>query len=270
MQLSHPFGFHLLLAGSVFLCYPAAYCAKAGELALYYIPQAHLQYEGTGFREVSGGWEIKVKPVNGALGLRYRTPLTDLTSLQIQYWLDKTSFMKEFNTTEGEQQEAQTRMTLNNLMIDLQYPLAHSAWKAVAGLQGVHHTFYRKDSIFRGVQEKGQVLEILKAAGVYIGLSRSALNRFYWDAEATIGHLFFTRNTQRTDRGSIHSNGYTYHFRIELGYQKNPLRIGLGFLRQMIQIQVPGGKALPNGAAASSPINKLDFFGPFLTAAYVY
>ena len=47
-------------------------------------------------------------------------------------------------------------------------------------------------------------------------------------------------------------------------------KLAVGQIRQMVEITVPGGKTLPTGAAASLPINKIDFDSPFLSVTYAY
>jgi hypothetical protein len=37
-----------------------------------------------------------------------------------------------------------------------------------------------------------------------------------------------------------------------------------------LEIIVPAGKALPNGATASLPDNKTDFSSPFISVTYAY
>jgi hypothetical protein len=251
----------------------AAAPAAAGELALYYLPGAQVEYEGTGFRQVHSGWELKVKPKSAAAGLRWRHPLRDDLAVETQFWRNQAFFAREDGNSVSAtlRQTGQTRLTLNHLMADLRHPLLGGSLEAVLGAQGVHETFERRDVVFHAAAQPGAVTEALDAAGAYIGFHASrAKGRWYADGELLLGHLFLTGNRQSTGGGSIRRDGYTYMFRAEAGYRRGRWRAGVGYVRQMLEVLVPGGKTFGTGAAASLPINKTDFFSPALTVAYEY
>jgi hypothetical protein len=260
--------FFLFGAGFLFFHRPLA----AGELALYHLNNASLEYEGTGFRQVDEGWELKVKPRGTGEGLRWRHSLSPDSAVQLQYWRNNAFYAREDGNikTDALRQNGDTRLSVQALMADLRRPLAESRWEVFVGIQGVHEIFHRKAIIFNLAPEPNQAKEVLSAAGAYIGFHRGSQDRFFWDGEASIGHLFLTRNRQSVEGGSIHRSGYAYSFRLEAGYQRNRWRLGLGFVRHLFQIMVPGGKSLPSGAAASLPINKTDFYSPVVAVTYVY
>jgi hypothetical protein len=119
------------------------------------------------------------------------------------------------------------------------------------------------------------VREALGALGGYIGVYTLGLppakgRGYYWDMESFIGHYFWTQNTVKDYEGSMHRNGFFYAARLEAGWQAGQMRLGAGWLRQELEIIVPAGKALPNGATASLPDNKTDFSSPFISVTYAY
>ncbi len=258
---------------------------RAGQLSLYYSPTARVEYEGTGYRQVDSGWELKTKPLKTGQGLRWRHEFSDSLALQISHWRNDPTFFSEDGNTQGGpmRQTGQTKLALNNFFVDLRRPLFDSAIEAVGGMQGAHVSLRRKSIVFNLASESGSPRETLSALGPYIGFHGSgyAPSRlverdggsskvFYWDWELTLGHFFWTQNTQKTDGGSIHRGGYSYNFRIEGGWRRGNWGLGVGYAKQMLEITVPGGKALPTGAAASLPINKFDFASPFVTVNYEY
>ena len=257
---------------AISVCAALAAPLRAGELALYGMPNVQVEYEGTGYRQYPSGWELKVKPESPGLGLRWRQPLTEKLSLQAQYWLNRPVFEREDGNSQSTtlRQTGQTRLAVQNFVVDLRRPLEGTPVEVVAGLQGAYETLTRRDIVFNGAAEAGRPVERLWGAGAVIGFHGGRAERFYYDWEALLGHLFFTGNSQDIEGGSIHSDGYTYVLRLEGGYRGRGWRVGAGFVRQLIQIQVPGGKALPSGAAASLPINKTDFFSPFFSVTYDY
>jgi len=245
---------------------------RAGEIALYGLPKAQVEYEGTGHRQYASGWELKVKPETPAAGLRWRQPLTEKLSLQAQYWLNRPAFNREDGNSQSTslRQTGQTRLAVQNFVVDLRRPLEGTPVEVVAGLQGACETFTRRDIVFNGAAETGRPVERLWGAGAVIGLHGGRAGRLYYDWEALLGHLFFTGNSQEINGGSIHRDGYTYLLRLEGGVRLKDWRLGAGFVRQLLQIQAPGGKSLPSGATTSFPINKTDFFSPFIAVTYDY
>ncbi|HRY28795.1 MAG TPA: hypothetical protein P5079_02020 [Elusimicrobiota bacterium] len=251
--------------------------AVAGEISLMYLPQSQIEYEGTGYRRFDEGWELKVKPQSAAAGFLWRHPLSDRWDLQAQFWRNQSFFAREDGNAKSDlmRQTGQTELTVNNLILDVRRPLAGSSVRAVAGLQGVYENFHRKEILFNAVPEAGDSRENLSAAGAVLGFAGASpdstdRNRFYCGWEALFGHFFYTRTSHAIDGGSIHRDGYSYALRLETGYQMRKWRLGAGFVRQLIQVQVPGGRTFPGGAAASLPINKTDFFGLFLALSHVY
>jgi hypothetical protein len=251
---------------------------RADEFSFYFLSNLAVQYEGTGFRQSSEGWELKVKPQDVGSGFRWRRSLPRDWALQTQYWRNNSHYSWEDGNSVSDtlRQTGETRLSVQTLMTDLRRPLADSsASEAVVGLQGVAESFHRKNILFNGRPEAGRPLERLYAAGAYMGFHRGghrALGRGFlvWDWEATLGHFFVTKNRQNVQGGSIRSNGYSYGFRAEGGYEKGGWRATAGFVRHMFQITVPGGRSLATGAAASLPINKIDFASPFFTLGYVF
>jgi hypothetical protein len=246
--------------------------ARAGELALYHFPSAQVEYEGTGHRQVQNGWELKVKPKNAASGLRWRHDLSDTWAFQAQYWRNQPAYDREDGNTRSrtQRQTGRTRLAVHNFLADLRRPLRGSPVEAVAGLQGVRESFERKDIVFNGSPEPARPRETLSAAGAYMGFHGARRGNFYWDWEALFGHFFFTGNEQKASGGSIRRNGYSYALRLEAGLAGRSWRAGVGLVRQLLQIHVPGGKALASGAAASLPLNKTDISGLALSVTYAY
>jgi hypothetical protein len=263
------------LKSSLFIFIGAPLCAA--EVSLYYLPGAQVEYEGTGYRETSNGWELKVKPQSSGMGLRWRQGLTDKLALQVQGWANKPFFATEDGNAQSDtlRQTGQTKLAFQTLMADLRRPLSNSSVEVLAGLVGFHETFHRKDIVFNLAQEPGCAHEAISALGAYFGFHgghgpTTGQRGFYWDGEATMGHFFFTDNKLTVDGGSIHRNGYTYTLRLEGGWCQGSWRAGMGYLRQLYQVMVQGGQTMSTGAAASLPINKTDFFSPFVVVSYVY
>ncbi len=244
-----------------------------GSLSLQWIPQARMEYEGTGYREDPQGWELKVKPWTPVAGIRWRQDLPASLALQTQYWINRKTYAEEFgnSASETEKQTGQTALSFQSLWVDLRHALWQSPVEAVGGVNGVYQTFHRKEMVFGGVPEQGESLETQTALGVHMGFHAGGEARgFYWDGEALLGHYLWTRNKLTTGGGSIDRGGYTYILRLEGGLVLGRARIGLGYSRQLYEILAPGGRSLPNGSAVSLPINKTDLFGPFLTAGWTY
>jgi hypothetical protein len=245
----------------------------ANEAALYYLPGAQLEYEGTGYREVSNGWELKVKPRSSAAGLRWRHRLTENWSMQAQHWRNQAFYAREDGNAFNDalRQTGQTRLSLRNFLVDVRHPLGGSLVEAVAGTQAVYATFQRRDIVYNLAPAAGSPKERLAGYGAFFGLHGvKPGKRFYLDWELLFGHLFFTRNKQNAAGGSIRDDGYTYSARIEGGVRVGRWSVGVGYFRQLAQIMVPGGKTLPSGAVSSLPINKIDFFSPLATVRYEY
>ncbi len=254
----------------------AAASAIAGEFSLQGVPQARMEYEGTGFRQTPNGWELKVKPWTPAAGFRWRASVTPKLAWQAQYWVNRSAyFMEDGNTQAGPlRQTGQTRQSLEALWVDLRRPLGGSSVEAVAGVHGVHQSFRRKSIVFNTLPEAETALDTQTGAGLHLGFHARRGPREgrpgYWEGEVLLGHLVWTRNNNPTEGGSIHRGGYTYAVRLEAGRVFGRARLGLGYTRQLYEILVPGGRALPTGAAASLPINKTDFFGPYLSLGWTY
>ncbi|MBL0349235.1 MAG: hypothetical protein IPP68_02520 [Elusimicrobia bacterium] len=252
--------------------------ARAGEWSVQYLPQVRTEYEGTGFRQVPNGWELKVKPWTPAGGLRWQQPLAPKLSLQAQYWVNRSAYFKEDGNTQlgPLRQTGLTRQSIQSLWVDVRRPLAGSAVEAVGGVHGVYQSFRRKDIVFNGAADPSSTLDTQSGLGAHLGVHFGRLlppeerRGYFWDGELLLGRLLWTRNNRRTEGGGIHSGGYTYSFRLEAGRAVGPLRLSLGYARQMYEILVPGGRALPSGAAGSLPINKTDFFGPYLSVGWAY
>jgi hypothetical protein len=252
----------------------------AGDLSLYGLPQARVEYEGTGFRQVPNGWELKVKPHTPALGLRWRETFSPRLALQAQYWVNRTHANQEKGNTQAGPltQTGQTRMFVNSLWLDLRVPLAGSRVEAVGGVNGLYESFRRKDIVFNLVPQEGTFLETHAALGVHVGFHAGSATpapeepggRFFWDGEILFGNFLWTRNTLRADGGSIRRGGYSYLARGELGWARGPWRWTAGYTRHLYETLVPGGRTASGGAAVSLPINKTDFYGPFLGVGYAY
>jgi hypothetical protein len=59
--------------------------------------------------------------------------------------------------------------------------------------------------------------------------------------------------------------------RLEAGWQLGRMRLGAGWMRQELEIVVPGaGRSLPSGATASLPDNKTDYSSLFVSVTYVH
>lgn len=249
---------------------------SAGELSLYYLYNAMLEYEGTGYRQFDQGWELKVKPNSDAKAVRWRNSLSKDLTLQVFYVGNRPFFGQEDGNAASAiiRQTGETKMAIQSLMADLRCPWENSSIGVLAGLQGARTSFERKDIVFNQVPEPNKAREIISALGLYLGFygghPAKEERTFYWDWDATIGHFFWTRNTMKTEGGSINRNGLSYTFRLEGGYRLGRWRMGAGYFRQLLEIMVPGGKTLPSGAAVSFPVNKMDFFSPFVILSYGY
>ena len=79
---------------------------RAGELSLQILPQARVEYEGTGYREVPNGWELKVKPWSSAGGVRWRTELSPTWGFQMQYLKNNPAYFAECGNSVVSQTEA--------------------------------------------------------------------------------------------------------------------------------------------------------------------
>lgn len=256
---------------------------KAGEFSLQLVPQARVEYEGTGYREVPSGWELKVKPWTPAGGVRWRTELSPTSGLQIQYWKNRPAYFAEFGNSagDGKTQTGQMELSMQSLWVDLRRPLAGSPVEVVFGVNGLYQTLRQKDVAFWGTSEPGSSLEIQTGLGAHIGFHGKGLGRpmawgpsLFWDGELLFGHYFLTHNTLTTDGGSIHQGGYTYNMRLEGGLAWSRWRLSLGYTRQLYELLVPGGRRFTAGAdssaAASLPINKTDFSGTFMALGWTY
>lgn len=256
---------------------------RAGELSLQWMPQARVEYEGTGYREVPSGWELKVKPWTPAGGIRWRTELSPRWGFQMQYWKNSPAYFAEFGNSAGDNknQTGQMKLSVQSLWADLRRPLAGSPVEVVFGVNGLYQTIRQKDVAFWGTPEPGSSLETQTGLGGHLGFHGKGLGRpmgwgpaWFWDGELLFGHYFLTHNTLTAEGGSIHQGGYTYHMRAEGGLAWTRWRLSLGYTRQLYEILVPGGRRFTSGAeksaAASLPINKTDFFGTFLALGWVY
>ena len=265
------------LAMALLLLAPAL---RAGDVALYYLNNAALDWEGSGYRDNStGGWEIKDKPQGPAFALRWKQSLTRDLDAQIFYVRNKPYYSFE-NGADGlaalnEQQTGETRIAMNEINIDVRRPLEDSKFGVLAGGQGISEIFNRKDISYWGTPDTSTAREALCALGGYLGVYTAGLpakNRgFYWDMDFSIGHYFWTHNAIKDYGGSMHSNGFFYAARLEAGWQIGRMRLGAGWIRQEMEIIVPAGKELPiSKATASLPDNKTDFSSPFISLTYVY
>ncbi|MBI4396430.1 MAG: hypothetical protein HY548_05000 [Elusimicrobia bacterium] len=255
------------------LCLLATISSQAVELSFYVLPGAQVEYEGTGYRQFDEGWELKVKPRRSGTGIRWRRSLAKDLALQAQYWQNDAFYAREDGNAVSatRRQTGQTKLSVQSFVMDVRRPLEGSSVEVVAGLTGVYETFHRKDIVFNSSPEANHAQTDLSAAGAQAGFHAGRQRgKFYWDGEMTIGHLFLTHNSQTTEGGSIHRNGYTYAFRLESGWKVQNFGFGVGYVRQLFQIMTPGGKTFPSGAAASLPINKTDFFSPFISASYQF
>lgn len=256
---------------------------RSGELSVQLIPQARVEYEGTGFREAPNGWELKVKPWSPAGGIRWRTELSPLWGFQAQYWKNRPAYFAEFGNSAGgdKNQTGQMKLSMQSLWVDLRHPLSGSPVEAVFGVNGLYQTIRQKDVVFLGNPEPGSSLETQTGLGAHLGFHGKGLGRplawgpsLFWDGELLLGHYFFTHNTLTSDEGSIHRGGYTYNIRLEGGLAWSRWRFSFGYTRQLYEILVPGGRRFTPGAAesatASLPINKVDLFGPYLALGWTY
>jgi hypothetical protein len=134
----------------VLLLLPAA--ARAGELAVYYLPENQVEYEGLGHRAFDQGWDVKLKPRGAGGGLRWRHALAGKWTAQAQYWRNAAFFAREDGNARDalNRQTGQTRIAVQNFMADVGRPLLGSRVEAAAGLQGVHQTLNRRDIVFNG------------------------------------------------------------------------------------------------------------------------
>ncbi|MBK8575152.1 MAG: hypothetical protein IPN90_05565 [Elusimicrobia bacterium] len=268
----------LFLSAFIFLPF-----LRAGELTFMVLPQARVEYEGTGYREVPSGWELKVKPWTPAGGIRWRTDFSSTLGFQVQYWMNRPAYAIEFGNSAGESsaQEGQMRLALQSLWVDLRRPLAGSPVEAVFGVNGLYQTIDQKDMVYHGKPEAGSSSETQTGLGAHIGIHAKGGRRprgqgpaLFWDGELLIGHYFVTHNTLTSEDGSIHQGGYTYNGRLEGGLAWPRWRLSLGYTRQMYEIFVPGGRRFTPGASesatASLPINKTDIFGTFLALGWTY
>lgn len=251
----------------LFLAFPVL--THAGELSVYYLNNLAVQYEGTGFRQTQAGWEVKVKPQAGGQGLRWRQG-----AFQLQYWRNNPHFSTEGGN--GGLQLGRTLLAADVALADVRLPLAGSVVEAVAGLSGARFRLDRKDVSFNGVNDPAGARETLTAAGPVLGFHgragepRPGAWTFWADGEILIGHYLWTRNRLRVDGGNLSRSGFSYLFRAEAGLRRGPWRVGLGLLRQMHEVVVPGGRTLPNGGAVSLPVNKVDFGSPFVSVTYEF
>ncbi len=243
----------------------------AGEMTLYFLPRAQLHWEGSGFRQFDEAWTVKVYQLGTGTGLRWREQMHKNLTLHVQYWRNNPRYADETGNVKSTNlnQTVRTKLDMHNLMVDVCHPLESSSIEVLAGIQGTCNRFQRQDIIFNTVVVSEQQ-ENLSGLGAYIGFHGGRTRMFYYDWEATLGHLFLTHNIQTAEGGSIHREGFTYNFRVEAGIQRNKWRFGIGYICQLVQIMVPGGKTLPSGDAISLPINKFDFFSPTLSVSYVY
>lgn len=251
---------------------------RAGEWTVQWVPQARVEYEGTGFRETPNGWELKVKPWTPAGGLRWRQSLSPRLTAQVQYWANRPAYFYEIgnSSTPVLNQIGQTRQSVQALWVDLRRPLAGSGVEAVGGVHGVYQSFRRKNIVFNSVPEPESTLDTQTGLGVHMGVALgsprglSTDRRWFWEGEFLLGRLLWTKNNRRVEGGSIRWGGYTYSFRWEVGRTWGRTRWGVGYTRQLYEIFVPGGRSLSGGAAGSLPINKTDFFGPYFSLGWVW
>jgi hypothetical protein len=244
-----------------------------------YLHNAAVEYEGTGFREHPQGWELKVKPQSPAIAVRWRKDVARDLAVQTFYLHNKPYYSwEDGNAGSVDRQSGETRFSVHTLMVDLRRPFAGSSFGMMAGLMGARQTFERKNIINGGVPAPESLIdpvkESLTAAGAYVGVHggtpRDARGWSYWSGEASIGHFLHTRNTQRSEGATHRRWGECYTLRWEGGVRSGNWRWGLGYLRQELGVKVPGGRALPNGAAVSFPVNKTNFQGAYLAVTYVH
>ncbi|HOW27849.1 MAG TPA: hypothetical protein PK876_05050 [Elusimicrobiota bacterium] len=266
------------LVGTVAWVVLLAPAVRAGQMSVYYSPSAQVEYEGTGYRSTAQGWELKVKPLSAATGFVWDHDLTKGRSLNIQYWRNESYYHREDGNALSAtlRQTGLTRLAFHNVLAGLRVPVKERRLAASLGLQGVRETFDRTGFVFNGNATGETACSSLGGIGACLGLHGGSKGvepkkcAFYSDWDLMFGHLFLTTGRPRAEGGSIHRDGYTYTFRLEAGVSSPRWRCGLSYVRQLFQVQFPGGASLPSGAAASLPINKTDFFGPFLNLSYVY
>jgi len=267
-----------ILSASFFLWGPFG---RAGELSLQIVPQARVEYEGTGYREEQSGWELKVKPWTSAGGVRWRTDLSPQWGFQVQYWRNRPAYFAQFDNNAGgtQDQTGQMRLAIQSLWLDLRHPLAGSTVEAVAGINGLYQTLRQKNMVYNQTPEPGSSVDKQSGLGAHLGVHGKGQGHamswgpaLFWDGELLFGHYFLTHNTLPTDGGSIHQGGYSYNARLEGGLAWTRWRLSLGYTRQMYELFVPGGRRFAPGskATASLPINKDDFFGTFLALGWTY
>jgi len=256
----------------LFLCGVAA-AAAADEWSLQLLPKGFVEYEGSGYREAPSGWELKVKPWNPVGGLRWRRDLCADWAVQAQAWANRATYAGEIGNRSGIQQYGRTSLAVQTLWVDARRPLRGSPVEVVFGVNGARQVFKRRNIDFGG-PEPDTARETLQSLGAHAGFHagrKPAARGLFWDGELLLGHSFWTRNRLRVEGGTIDRRGYTYHFRWEGGYSTGRWRLSAGYARQLIEVLVPGGKALPTtGATVSLPINKTDLFGPFIALGWTY
>lgn len=257
----------------VLLLCGVASAAAADEWSLQLLPQGYVEYEGSGYRQVPSGWELKVKPWNPVGGIRWRRTLSVDWAVQAQAWANRATYAGEIGNRSGIQQYGQTSLAVQTLWLDARRPLRFSPVEIVFGVNGARQVFKRKAIEF-GAPEPDTARETLQSLGAHVGFHagrKPPPRGFFWDGEILLGHSFWTRNRLRVEGGTIDRRGYTYHFRWEGGYAVGRWRLSAGYARQLVEVLVPGGKSLPTtGATVSLPINKTDLFGPFLALGWTY
>src|SRR5687768_7785320 len=97
-------------------------CGGAGELAIYYLPENQVEYEGLGYRQFDEGWDIKLKPKGSGQGLRWRHELAGKWMAQLQYWRNAPFFAREDGNARdaANRQTGQTRISVQNFMADVE------------------------------------------------------------------------------------------------------------------------------------------------------
>lgn len=172
---------------------------RAGEVSLQILPQARVEYEGTGYREVASGWELKVKPWTPAGGIRWRTELSPTLGFQIQYWKNRPAYPAEFGNSAGEgaAQEGQMRLGFQSLWADVRRP-HRCPVEAVFGVNGLYQTIDQKDVVYHGTPESGSSHETQTGLGAHMGIHGKGRGRpwgggpsLFWDGELLIGHYFW-------------------------------------------------------------------------------
>jgi hypothetical protein len=238
----------------------------AGNLSIYWLNNLAVQYEGTGYRETQSGWELKVKPQSVGQGVRWRGE-----RIQIQAWRNNDYFCWEDGNSVSPlvRQTGQTRLTFRTIQADVRLPLAGSSVEATGGLILTDADFNRKDVMYGGVVVAG-AREHLSAVGPSMGVHASTVRSvgrwaLWADGEISMVRFLWSRNRLETNGGSIARGGFAYTMRGEIGLKRGAWSVSVGVVRQMHEILVPGGRGFSNGAAASLPINKIDFESPFIS-----